>query len=233
MKTRLHLSLFKPQPMLLSLAITVSFALCAQTNSILVSGSALNQNGTVVMPFTLTDFTAKYNKPNVSLFWTTVQEKNFSHFVLEQSTDGTTYSDNAVIFGAGESDTRVDYKYNDKNLAGRSGLVYYRLRSVDKDGRIAYSMVRIIRLGEEKPGMVLTTYPNPVISDVRITIPAAWQTKPVKVEFYNNYGNKVKEITILRASQTEILSTAGLNKGIYVINAKCANESAQQRILKD
>jgi hypothetical protein len=116
--------------------------------------SVSKSNNTAVK---LIDFTANYSNPNVGLKWTTSQEHNFNYFMIERSTDGANFNQVALVFGAGESDTKISYSYNDKDLKGRGGIIYYRLKQVDIDGKFSYSNVRIIRLGDEKKSVTLTT----------------------------------------------------------------------------
>jgi hypothetical protein len=184
------------------------------------------------LPIKLLSFDAKYNKPNVTLNWSTAMEKNFSHFEIEYSTDGSNFNELAVIFGAGESDSKKDYSYVDKTVAERGGLVYYRLKSVDIDGKATYSSVRIIRLGEEKQGIALTTYPNPVTSEVRVTIPTNWQNKKVIYEVFNSMGQVSKKSETVSSSQTENLNVSALAPGFYIVRVTCESQIAQQKIVK-
>jgi hypothetical protein len=184
------------------------------------------------LPVKLIGFDAKYNKPDVQLTWSTAQEKNFSHFILEQSNDGTNFNEIAMVFGAGESDVRKDYSYTDRTVVGRQGLVYYRLVSVDVDGKTSYSSVRIIRLGDEKPGISLSAFPNPVINELKVTIPSTWQNRQVNYTLYNVNGQIIRTIQNASSSQTETISMSNMAPGFYVVKAVCGTETAQQRIVK-
>ena len=130
-----------------------------------------------ILPVKLIDFTAKYDKNKVMLNWTTAEEKQFSHFVIRAEHRRKNFNDAALLFTEGTSENRKDYSFTDANLANKGGLLYYRLRMVDVDKNTSYSAVRIIRLAEEKATLTLTSYPNPVVNDLRVTIPAKWQGK--------------------------------------------------------
>ncbi|MEO7394552.1 MAG: T9SS type A sorting domain-containing protein [Chitinophagaceae bacterium] len=197
-----------------------------------VATVTINFIAAATLPINLINFDAKYNKPDAILNWSTAQEKNFSHFVLEQSTDGIIYNQLAVVFGAGESDTKKNYSYTDKNLTGRKGLVYYRLKSVDNDGKYDYSSVRIIRLDEEKKGITLSTYPNPAVNELKVTIPAAWQSKKATYEVVNINGQVAKRVTTANSSQTETININNLAPGFYIVKVICEGEIAQQKIVK-
>lgn len=185
------------------------------------------------LPVTLMSFSTKYDKNKVILNWTTAQEKQFSHFVVQRSTDGRNFNDVSLVFTSGSSESKKDYAITDANLANMGGLVYYRLKMVDTDKDIAYSGVRIVRLGEEKGGIYITTYPNPAANDLRVTIPDAWQNKHVTLELYNSNGVKVKQVNKSNANQTEVIAIHYLGKGYYIIKASSGNETAQQKVLKN
>lgn len=184
------------------------------------------------LPIKLISFDAKYNKPDVTLNWSTAQEKNFSHFVIEQSTDGINFNEMAVVFGAGESDIQRNYSYTDRNMSGRNGLVYYRLKSVDVDTKTSFSSIRIIRLEGEKALISISSYPNPVTSELRITIPASWQNKNVTYEIFSANGQPVKKTQTANSSQTETLNVSTMAPGFYVVRVNCEGQTAQQKIVK-
>jgi len=187
----------------------------------------------ITLPVKLVDFTANYNNPNALLNWSTAQEHNFNYFMIERSTDGQNFSQVALVFGAGESDRKIDYSYNDKDLKGRGGILYYRLKQVDIDGKFTYSSVRIIRLGDEKASITLTTFPNPVATDLRITLPSSWQNKHLQIDLYNVSGQRVNAQEIANSSQTESISVASLQRGIYFVEVRNGEETAKQRIVKN
>lgn len=192
----------------------------------------MNLGSPIVTPIKLISFDAKYNKPNVTLNWSTVQEKHFSHFVIEQSVDGIHFSELAVVTGAGESDSRLDYQFIDNNIAGKKGLVYYRLVTVDIDNKSSYSSVRIIRLGDDVQKVSITTYPNPVSNELRITVPADWQNKKVVYEIVNGNGQVAKRTQTSNSSQTETINTSEMASGFYIVRVSCEGISIQQKIIK-
>lgn len=192
-----------------------------------------NLNVLVTLPVKLLDFTANYTNPNVLLQWSTAQEHNFSHFILERSTDGENFSQVALVFGEGESNQKLTYSYTDKDMKGRSGIIYYRLKQVDVDGKFSYSAVRIIRLGDENTARNLAIFPNPVASDLKITLPSSWQNKHVQIDLFNAGGQLIYSSNIASSSQTESVSVASFDKGVYFIKARCGDEVTSQRFIKN
>jgi len=185
------------------------------------------------LPVKLINWNATYNNNAVSLKWATTQEINTSHFIIERSSDGVEYSDAAMIFATGNSETLINYSYNDKIPGGNSGVLYYRLRSVDMDGRSTVSETRIIRLGTANANAVkIATYPNPVQSELRITVPANWQDKSVVYQLVNTNGQAIKTLANSHAGQTEVISMSQVPVGMYIVKVTCGNETGVQAIVK-
>ncbi|HYF31926.1 MAG TPA: T9SS type A sorting domain-containing protein [Chitinophagaceae bacterium] len=184
------------------------------------------------LPLVLKNFNASLNNKKVNLDWVTGHEKDLSHFVVERSTNGIDYTDAGVVFAAGNSTAVQQYNFSEVLNTGSKGVVYYRLKMMDSQKRYQYSPVRIIRMGDAATQVTVQAYPNPVINELRITVPATWQNQQVSYEVYNMNGNLVKRITNGNASQTETLNVKELGAGSYVVKAYTKDEAASQRIVK-
>lgn len=209
-----------------------SGAAAMRMNSLWFKQFSLTPNA-VTLPVKLVDFTAILNKSKVDLKWITSSEKDVSHFEIERSTDGTNYSQAAVMFAYGNTSEDKTYTFSNDISNLQNGLIFYRLRSVDIDGKSQLSEVRIIRIGRQNETLQMFTYPNPVKSELRITLPFAWQDKSVTFEIFNQTGQRVKSLTSSNASQTETIGVTDLAKGFYLVKASCGTETAQQKLIKN
>jgi hypothetical protein len=187
---------------------------------------------TGLLPVTLINWTAALNNNNVSLKWSTTVERNSNYFIVERSFDGNAYSDAAMVFAAGNSDILVNYAYNDKIPAGSNGLIYYRLKMVDLDGNYKMSPVKVVRVGQAAETTKISTYPNPVVNEVRVTVPQSWQGKPVTYQVVAANGQSVKSYSVKFASQTETINMSQVPAGMYVVRVINGNESAVQSVVK-
>ena len=186
-----------------------------------------------ILPVQLKYFTAQLNNSRVDLKWGTSTEINTSHFVIEKSTDGSNYSDAGVVFAYGNTTDEMNYSFSDNLNNIQSGVVYYRLRSVDNDGKSQYSETRIIRISKKTENAItIVAFPNPVINEVRISIPNDWQNKKVTYEVLNTNGQVSKRSETGSGSQTEIVSMSNLAPGFYVVRVSCEGQTAQQKIVK-
>jgi len=187
----------------------------------------------MTLPLSLIDFNATLNKSKVDLKWTTVDERNVSHFEIEKSTDGVNYSQEGLVFAYGNTTEKKNYSFSDDIANVQSNIVYYRLRSLDIDGKSQLSQIRVIRISKQNAEISLITYPNPTSSELRVTVPAVWQNKEVAIEVYNTNGQRVKAVRTASMSQTETISVRELSNGIYIIKASCGSEAAQQKFIKN
>jgi len=193
------------------------------------------------LPLELLSFNAILNKNKVDLNWVTLWEKNLSHFEVERSFDGKEFTQIASVFGVGNSDFKSNYSFSDHNLglsdntvsAQSRGIIYYRLKLMDIDGKYGYSDIRVIRIGKFNEAVKVMTYPNPVVNDVRITVPNEWQGKEVKYDVFNASGRMVYSIRNSSASQTEVINMSGMGKGFYVVKVSMGAEVVQQKIIKN
>lgn len=187
----------------------------------------------VSLPVKLISFNAFLKNNQVDLKWVTASEINVSHFSIEKSYDGLNYSEAGLVFAYGNTSEQKNYSFTDRNINTPSGMIYYRLRSVDIDQKSELSEVRVIRIGksDEQP-LSIATYPNPATNNLRITIPDKWQDKKVSYEIINNHGRIIIKEEPNRSSQTETLNLSSLAPGFYLIRATCEGETATQKIIK-
>lgn len=198
-------------------------------------GFAYNTPVQTTLPVKLTSFSAMLNNNKVDLKWTTSSEINVSHFIVEKSTDGVNYSDAGMAFAYGNATDKTNYSLSDNNVnTSRAAVIYYRLRSVDIDGKSELSETRIIRIGKQNENNItIVAYPNPVSNEVRITIPANWQNKQVSYELISANGQPVRKTVSANSSQTETINTSSLTPGFYFVRVMCEGQVAQQKIIKN
>lgn len=187
-----------------------------------------------VLPVKLISFSAALNTNNrVQLSWATAEEINASHFVIEKSNDGQNFSDAGIVFAFGNSTFRNNYSYFDNLGTIKSGIVYYRLRSVDIDGKNQYSETRLIRLGNKDENKItFLSFPNPADNELNLTIPLHWQKKKVSYELFKMNGQIASRKETSYSSQTESINIKNLAPGLYIIRISCNGETAQQKIIK-
>ncbi len=143
-----------------------------------------------VLPAELVEFNAHKQNASVLLDWMTASENNVSHFELERSLDGIEFIKIGSQVASGETTTVSKYNFYDKQP--RSGINYYRLKTVDLDG--SEDLSRIISAefqSLEDPVAV----PNPV-SEQLLVIGLDLNAYQAMVEIYNSTGQVLFQQTV-------------------------------------
>ena len=111
-----------------------------------------------VLPLEWGNFIGQSCGENNCLNWSTLQEKNTSHFILERSTDGFTWKAfGEEIAAQGFSNTEQYYQSEDNSFENK--FTFYRIKQVDLDDTFSYSDV--IRVENNTLANKLMPFPNP------------------------------------------------------------------------
>lgn len=115
-----------------------------------ISSNAISSFGPVALAYTgfpiplkLISFTGWRSTGVSYLHWVSENEQNVSHFTVERSFDGMTFTSIGTV-AARNRGIRELYSFND--ASSFTGTAYYRLKSIDTDGSYSYS--RIISMPE-------------------------------------------------------------------------------------
>lgn len=72
-----------------------------------------------------------------ALFWTTNSEQNNTTFLIEKSTNGTSFLPIFEVEGAGNSSEPISYSHID--VKANEAMAYYRIKQIAFDGTYSYS----------------------------------------------------------------------------------------------
>lgn len=202
-------------------------------NSIPYIGS--DENTSSPLPVTLASFTARTKDADAVLSWTTVSEINNQGFEVQRSVDGKNFEKIDFVKGAGNTTKQQNYYLTDARAFARtsSNTLYYRLKQVDFDNKYTYS--QIVRVTHATAlNNELSIYPNPFISDYKVTYTAANEGTG-SIEMLDMFGKVVAQqtITFLSGSNTaSMLELSELSSGIYFVRLTIEGESQIFKLLK-
>jgi hypothetical protein len=169
------------------------------------------------LPMLLGMFTATKNNATALLQWTTVTETNTSAFILERSTDGLNYTAIGSLPASGNTTTINKYQYTDKQMA--PGVNYYRIKTVDTDGKYLLSPVRTLNYSDND--FTISLLPNPVTKG---TVFINTSVNCNRIEVRDAIGQLVKTVNVKGTYNP--LTVNGLKKGMYFI--KVATDSGSK-----
>lgn len=177
-------------------------------------------SGYTLLPVTLSDFTARKSANENLLKWSTQQESNTSHFVIERSTDGQQFANIGQLAAAGNSSTLLTYHYSDVRPA--IGNNYYRIKTVDKDGKTTLSEVRQVSSTQVA---AVKLYPNPAGNKVTVAINIEKAAEGnLSVTDLSGKVVYTKMLQLQQGNTTIPVSLPGVAAGSYIMKIQLGDE---------
>jgi hypothetical protein len=116
---------------------------------------------TQILPLKYISFDAVVANKTVILHWITAEEINTSHFEIEYSTNGNSFSKIGTVLSSLSNNSKNEYSFQDNSaIAQENKVAYYRLKQFDKDGKFSYSKIIVVRLKNET-NVEMQVSPNP------------------------------------------------------------------------
>ncbi len=175
----------------------------------------------------LTDLFAEVINERVRLNWNTVNETNMKGYEIERSVDGHAF----VFIGniAAKNLTNNNYQFTDDNKL--ENTVYYRLKTIEKDGKYAYS--KIVKVVTGRNQMTAKLFPNPVNSQLTVSLNTFSGNR--NAEILSIVGKKLMQFTIENGSVSKTIDVSKLAKGQYllVIKGGLQSESTTLKFTKE
>lgn len=176
----------------------------------------------IVLPVKFSGFDAKPSSNSVSLTWSVGAEENVSGYAVQKSVDGKSFSDIGFVNASGRS----SYNYLDTKVGAS---VYYRIKSVDADGKYSYSTVLLVR--GASTAVLLKAFPTPAVKDV--TIQHATATASSLLTISAEDGRVVKSIVPSKGAQQTVVNLSSEKAGLYLIRYDDGNGQVETlKILK-
>lgn len=164
------------------------------SNQVLIENTG---EGCLSLPVTLSSFNVKKEGLLATLNWSTTEESNSDRFEIERSNDAKSWLYIGQKAASGDTKVKINYSFTDNTPL--SGVTYYRLKMVDKDGSIAYS-----RRASISADALTSAYPNPASGNIFLP------------EF-----DKIKSASIVNASGKTMLKVSSVNaQGLNVKQLK-------------
>jgi hypothetical protein len=167
-----------------------------------------------VLPVNLIDFSAAREGNTATLSWSTAEEANSDYFEVQRSIDGKAWDKLKSVAAKGESSVEAHYSAIDDSPM--SGINFYRLKMVDKDGTFALSKIRNVEF-DLKNGYTL--FPNPVSDKLNFKSTENWNTVS-SIQIYNAQG--VEVYTSPSVPEKEV-NVKDLPAGTYVVKLSRKN----------
>ena len=172
----------------------------------------------ISLPVLLTSFTAEEKNGAVQLKWATGTEINTAYFQIEKSADGKNFRHLQTVAA---KNALTGSTYQDVDLKPFAGSNFYRLKTVDIDGKYAYSPV--VKLDVRTEASIVVS-PNPAQSFISVNGIANLK----QLRIIDNNGKKLKEFA--PASDNKY-SVQDLKPGLYILQFISETGTQSQKLI--
>jgi hypothetical protein len=163
----------------------------------------------VVLPISISDFTAVLNNNNtVLLSWIASNEINISDFEVQKSNNELDWKTIGIVRASNNNISESNYSFTDASPV--TGANYYRLIIRNVDGTYSYSPVRLVMLSSTTD---INIFPNPANKTVNIFLGNAQQNLTARL--INQSGQIIQSVK----SNSSIISMNVSNyaSGFYLV----------------
>lgn len=192
--------------------------------------------GDVILPVEMLSFTGTLQTSGfVLLDWATATETNNSHFCVERSTNGFTYTEIGRVAGHGTSSQTNNYTFTDASPA--QGTNYYRLKQTDYNGVSEYFGIVVVEVLTNGDGCVLTVFPNPCQGMCTVNFADCPNDNSgyITLQLIDANGQVVSEQVPQRKAEggfsTTIDATNNLKPGVYIVRGISSRKTYTQNVV--
>jgi len=178
----------------------------AQTNGQTSGGAIIPDEGEQGPASTFNAY-PENNSNIVRIRWSTSNENDIDHFVVEHSADRIHFSPLHEVVAKGGVTEGMSYQDEDSYPAAQEN--YYRLAIVNKNGDAIYSpAVMVDMTGKKMPAL------KPTVLHMGETLQVdPYYRSPVTINFFNENGMKIAAYMVNSSSFN--INTSGWGKGIF------------------
>ncbi|UEG50209.1 T9SS type A sorting domain-containing protein [Ferruginibacter lapsinanis] len=186
-----------------------------------------------ITPVKFTTFSASRKDNNASLLWQiTNEDVNVASYEVERSDNGVSFTKVATVAPKNNGSTSNSYNILDNlSTVKNAGIVYYRIKQIDKDGRLTYSDIRSVRISAS--GIAIGVYPNPVKNTANLTLDLT-EDAPVTINVTDITGKEVKRLSMnaLKGLNVKSVDMSSFASGSYLIKVQAGADVKTLSVVK-
>ena len=168
--------------------------------------NALRGTAAAPLPVKFSGFYAKSSNGYTSLTWNIATESNVTGYEVQRSIDGSKFSKIGFVSANNSS----SYSFIDSKAGD---VVYYRIKSIDVDGKYGYSI--IVNVKGLQSDVVMKAFPMPVQSELTVQHNIASDNS--KIEIISADGRVIKALALTTGAQQTSIDLSSAKPGVYVV----------------
>jgi len=208
-----------------------------QTRTGITTFSAFGVGSGGTLPVELISFKGMRYSNTVELNWSTASELNNDHFIIERSTDNSSFEFVGNVKGNGTTELINQYDLKDDVTAlikQKVPVVYYRLKQVDLDGKVSDEGIVAVNITNLLSGIIVKAEPNPFNASLNVNVNIS-EDDHIQLQVIDLTGRLIFEQNAsVNAGDNliEIRNADQLKDGMYFINVITSKSAITQKVLK-
>lgn len=170
----------------------------------------------ITLPVNITNLKAYQQASFVKINWTSLTEINVSKYEVQRASNVFDFTNIGSLPAKGNNTQQTDYTFND--LQPLQGNNYYRLKAIDKDGKITYSKTLLVNVRDKA---ITIVFPIPAKDILHIQT-----TGNTSFSLFNQNG---KILLTKNINGSGIINVSNIAAGIYYL--KNNNNSEVKKIV--
>jgi hypothetical protein len=192
-----------------------------------VSSEVLSSTLCTTLPLKLTSFDATAGQSGaITLTWFVQQQPNDEKFIVERSSDGTSWQAIKTVQAA--NTFTGSQKYTVQDADPLYPVSYYRLKIIDTDNSFTYSETIMVKQNAESGNFLVS--PNPANRNIKISLRQNITPPNIHVELLNTIGVKIPVHPAFNGNDIS-MGIPGLANGIYFLNVYINGSKYSRKLL--
>jgi signal peptidase I len=180
----------------------------------------------VPLPVKFLGFDVVRKNNSAVLSWSVENESALTDkYIIEKSANSIDFLPVTTIAAANNGKESNSYSFIQDDLAAirNSGVLYFRIKQVDKDGKFVYTPIKNVRL--DGKAFAVNAYPNPVKSYTKLTIDLVDESK-ILISITDASGKQVKSMQVqgFKGPNIKDVNLSNLSNGNYMMKVQAGNE---------
>jgi len=188
----------------------------------------------VVLPVKFTGFNVVKKSNDGLITWQVESETSVTdRYEVERSLNGVDFQKVYTVAPKNNGSSSNSYELTDINLSTvrSSGIIYYRIKQTDKDGKFVYTGIKSLRLNAKS--MAVGVYPNPIRNFANLSIDLE-QDSNATITINDASGKQVQNIQmpLFKGPNIKKINMGALASGSYILKIQTATETETISVVK-
>lgn len=199
------------------------------------SGSVIYYSALAVpLPVKFLGFNVTKKDKDALLTWQIENETaEAESYEIERSTNGVDFVKVDAVAAKNNGKSTNIYNFTDANFTRfrSSGVIYYRVKQIDKDGKFTLTNIRNLRL--DSKNIAISVYPNPIKNLATVSFDLL-SDATVKMTINDASGKQVQTIPLqlFKGVNTKKIDMSTLAAGAYVLSVNTGEEIQNIALVK-